>query len=777
MKTINAEKLEFNDVLEKAKALMLSERARAIADETLFSCDSEDVLSRLDLVEEGLALYLEKDDFEIRSLHDVSVLLTDIEKGLTFHRPEEYKQVQLLLEESRRLGLFLKKLPDRWPRIRDYGYGLSSFDAIISFIDKRIDDQGQIRDNATSELKRLKQQQSTLTRRTEQELGRLLKQYGEGDILQEDFYTTRNDRFVIPVKASSAKKVRGIVQGGSGSGNTVFMEPMSLIALNNEAAETRYAIEEEERRILKEIGHIIAREIREVKNSAENLYFLDFLLGKIKYASLTNSIKPRLNSRGEIDIIRGRHPLLDPRQCVPIDLWIKNGKKGLIITGPNAGGKSVSLKTIGLFTLMAMYGLLIPADKGTMLSLFEEIFVDIGDFQSIRENLSTFSGHIRNLKRFAREVNGSTLILLDEVGVGTDPEEGAALALSLINHFLDKGAVVAVTTHYNALKRHSMDDPRLENASCLFDYDRLEPLYSIKVGIPGSSNGLLVAGKLGMPDAIINKAKELMSRDTVRLEEIIFKLEKELSQAEQLKKNLQIENKDLQEKMAFYEQELKKITDKRNRKKLESLADFESEFHHIRDEVKDVLKTFRENRGEEAAVLKKKKELEKALTKINRERDRVEAKMEKIENPQKGEKVFLEKFGVAGRILGYDQRKNEYGIDCNGMVLRVPVQQMIGYRVKEKKESEPPVQVVIETHPKFTGRELVLVGMRAEEALERLEDFLPYAVMKGYDTIKIIHGVGTGRLRDAVQDYLRKSPVPQKFYDESSRGVATIVEL
>ena len=779
MKTINTEKLEFHIVLDRVKALMLTERARQIAGETAFSYDLSDVQFRLDLVEEGLSLYLEKDDFEIRTLFDITPLLEDIEKGLYYHLPGEYKQTQKVLDESGRLSRFLKKLPDQWGRIRDYGYGLASFDDMISFIESRISEEGEIRENATPELRKLRQRQSGLSRRMEQELGRLLKRYSEEGALQEDFYTTRNDRFVIPVKAQSAKKVNGIVQGGSGSGSTVFMEPMSLIALNNENMEIQYAIEEEMRRILMDIGRMISRRVKEVKGSVENLYTLDFLLGKIKYASLMNGVKPRLNSRGEIDIVRGRHPLLDPQKCVPIDIWIKEGKKGLIITGPNAGGKSVSLKTIGLFTLMAMYGLLIPAEKGTLLSIFEEIFVDIGDFQSIQENLSTFSGHIRNLKTFAEEVNQSSLVLLDEVGVGTDPEEGAALALSLISHFLDRGAVVVVTTHYNALKRQSMNDDRLENASCLFDYDRLEPLYAIKVGIPGSSNGLLVAGKLGMPQAVIRQAKSFMDKESVQLEEIIAKLEKELSQAEQLKKNLQLENRNLQSKMSFYEKELKKITDKRNRKKLESLADFESEFHGIRDELKEILKTFREKQGEEQEIVARKKELEKTLTKISRERQRVEARMEKIKDPAPGERVYLEKFGVSGTVRGYDQRKKEYEIDCNGMILRVPSSQMIGNRLSGEKApaKEDEVRFSVETRPKFMGRELVLVGMKADEALEKLEDFLPYAVMKGYESVKIIHGVGTGRLREAVHDYLKESRVPKKFYDESSRGAATIVEL
>ncbi|HOO59056.1 MAG TPA: Smr/MutS family protein [Candidatus Mcinerneyibacteriales bacterium] len=779
MKTINTEKLEFHIVLDRVKALMLSERARQIADETAFSYDLSDVRFRLDLVEEGLSLYLEKDDFEIRTLFDIMPLLDEIEKGLYYHLPGEYKKTQRVLEESRRLGLFLKKLPEQWERVKDYGFGLASFDELISFIDSRISEEGEVRENATPELRKLRQRQDGLSRRMEQELGKLLKQYAEEGALQEDFYTTRNDRYVIPVRAQSAKKVNGIVQGGSGSGNTVFMEPMSLITLNNENMELRYALEEEMRRILTDIGRMISGRIREVKSSVENLYYLDFLLGKIKYASLLNGTKPRLNDRGEIDIIRGRHPLLDPKKCVPIDIWIKDGKRGLIITGPNAGGKSVSLKTIGLFTLMSMYGLLVPAEKGTLLSIFEEIFVDIGDFQSIQENLSTFSGHIRNLKTFAEEVNHSSLVLLDEVGVGTDPEEGAALALSLITHFLDKGAVVVVTTHYNALKRQSMDDERLENASCLFDYDRLEPLYAIKVGIPGSSNGLLVAGKLGMPPEVIRRAKSFMAGESVRLEEIISKLERELSQAEQLKKSLQVENKNLQSKMAFYESELKKITDKRNRKKLESLADFESEFHQIRDQLKDILKSFREKQGEEQEIMARKKEIEKTLTKIHRERQRVEERMEKIKNPVKGERIFLEKFGVSGRVCGYDERKKEYEIDCNGMILRVPASQMIGTRLAETETpaKEEAVRFSVETRPKFMGKELVLVGMKTEEALDNLRDFLPYAVMKGFESVKIIHGVGTGRLREAVQEFLRESRVPKKFYDESSRGAATIVEL
>ena len=752
-------------------------RARNIARETDFATDLATVEERLSLLSGLTAVYLEHDDLRIDGLYDLTDVLDEISKGGFYHMPSDYKHIQHILRESGRLKKFLSSRPEEMSNVRELALTLHPCTETADYIDSKIDDEGNIRDNASKKLKELLDREASMTNAMDRELSSSVRKYAAEGMLQEEFYTRRNGRFVIPVKSAYARKIKGIVQGGSGSGNTIFVEPMSVVDLNNQLTTVKFSIEEERKRILLDIGRKVRNVIDDVMETAETLYNLDFLMAKVKYSCEINASKPRINDLGNIAIYNGRHPLLDPDKVVPVDVWIKDGKKGLIITGPNAGGKSVTLKTIGLFTLMAMYGMAIPAEEWSEISVFENIFVDIGDFQSIEMNLSTFSGHIVNLRDFTSQVNRRTLILLDEVGVGTDPEEGASLAMSLIEHFLSKGAVVAVTTHYNALKRQSMDDDRLENASCLFDYEKIEPLYRIKVGIPGSSNGLLVASRLGMPASIIERAKSLMNTDNVKLEETITRLERELTSTEKLKLRLQDENRSLQSKMKFYEAEIKKITKKRDRKKMESLMDFEKEFHDIRDELNRVLREAREDRIDEAQIVEKKKRLENTLKKVSKERVEIERRMEKIKDPSRGDRVSLEKFGVTGVIVSFDERKGVYEVDCNGISLKVPAEDMIGRKVAAKPSEKRDTFYSLETQNKFIGTELVVVGLDVDDALERLRGFLAYAVLKGYDEVRVVHGIGTGALREAVHGYLEKQRQVKGFDLDSARGVVTVVRL
>ncbi len=775
MLLLNTEKLQFDKVLDIVKSAMITERAREIADETEVSADLNEVNCRLGLLQDLSDAYLDGDEMRLDRLYDVTETIEAIRKQIFYHHPADYKHIQYILEESERLKRFLEKREKK--NLSDFAGTLHVCKETAGYIDARVDDEGNIRENGSKKLSELCRRETALIKKMESTLGGMIRKYSDSGLLQEDFYTTRNDRFVIPVKSSSVKKINGIVQGGSGSGNTMFVEPMPVVELNNELISVRYGIEEEKKRILSDMGRKIASDAVRIQETAETLYRLDCLLSQVKFGLDTGSFVPRVNKEGVISIQRGRHPLLDTREVVPIDVWIKDGKRGVVITGPNAGGKSVTLKTMGLFTMMTMYGMMIPAEPWSEISLFDNIFVDIGDFQSIEMNLSTFSGHIVNLKRFSDDVDSSTLILLDEVGVGTDPEEGASLAMSLLEHFLDRGAVVAVTTHYNALKRHAMNDDRLENASCLFDYEKIEPLYKIKVGIPGSSNGLLVATRLGMPGKIVDKARQLMDKENLQLEETITRLEKELTETEKLKSHLEIENRQLQKKMSFYEGEIKKITKKRERKKMESLGDFEREFHDIREELNSIVNKARNNEITEKELRSKQKKVRTALDKVRKERDRVEKKQERIRDVKEGDTVFLERYGVKGKVTDYDQRKKIYSIDCGGISLKIPEKEMVGRKTKSPERKKSTGYYAVETRNTFIGTELVLVGMETLDAEEKLKDFFSYALLKGYDEVRIIHGSGTGRLRSAVHDYLRKQKNVREFHLESGRGAVTVVRL
>ncbi len=773
----NIEKLEFDRVKEMLKRSALSEHARAIIDETDFSTDREEVEARLQCTAEARDLYLKQDDFAINHVYDLDELLTGISKSQYYHEPLMYKKLQYMLEDIGRIRKVLEKHTEYY-LLHEYTFSLFQFGDIVALINAKIDDEGAIKDTASPELKRLFAEEAKLRKHVEKQLNEMLNRYRGDNLLQEDYVTLRNDRYVFPVKSANVRQVKGIVQGSSATGGTVYVEPLAVIDLNNDLQSIRFRIEAEKRAIIYDLGKRIHADIRDIMISADTFYYIDFLLAKVRFSLDCNAVKPLINTQGIVEIYRGRHPLLDKKTVVPVDIYIKDGKKGLVITGPNAGGKTVALKTVGLFTLMAMYGLLIPAEQLSNIALFENIFVDIGDFQSIEANLSTFSGHVQHLSQFARDVSTSTLVLLDEVGVGTDPEEGAALAMSLIDHFLDNGAVVITTTHYNALKRHSMEDGRLENASCLFDYDNIQPLFAIKIGIPGSSNGLLVAKKLGMPSEVIDRAYSLMDTTHIKLEETITRLERELSSTEILRANYERENAILAEKMARYERELEDITKKRTRKKLESLMDFENEFVSIRSELNRLVKEIREGKSDEESLKNAKEAAVIAIEMAQVERKKAEEGIEKITEPQIGDTVYIEKFGVQGKITAFDAKKNEYDLEMNGKIIKIKKSDMRGHKVKQAKKKEPVERVyLVDSANKFVGQELVLVGMNCEDALDKLEDFLSYALLKNFEMVRVVHGVGSGILRRAIHDYLKHYKPVKSYKYENNRGVTTEVWL
>lgn len=773
----NIEKLEFDRIKEMLKRSALSEHARVIIDETDFSTDRDEVESRLQCTVEARDLYLKQDDFAVNHVYDLDELLSGISKSQYYHEPVLYKKLQRMLEDIGRVRKVLEKHTE-YPLLHEYTFSLFQFGDIVALINAKIDDDGAIKDTASPELKRLFAEEAKLRKHVEKQLHEMLGRYKADNLLQEDYVTLRNDRYVFPVKSANVRQVKGIVQGSSATGGTVYVEPLAVIDLNNDLQSIRFRIEAEKRAIIYDLGKRIHTDIRDIMISADTFYYLDFLLAKVRFALDCNAVKPIVTTDGMIAIYRGRHPLLDKKTVVPIDMYFKEGKKGLVITGPNAGGKTVALKTVGLFTLMTMYGMLIPAEAMSAVSLFENIFVDIGDFQSIEANLSTFSGHVSHLSQFARDVSANTLVLLDEVGVGTDPEEGAALAMSLIDHFLDNGATVITTTHYNALKRHSMEDARLENASCLFDYDNIQPLFTIKIGIPGSSNGLLVAKKLGMPVSVIDRAYSLMDTTHIKLEETITRLEHELATAEILRAKYERENVVLEEKMTRYERELEDITKKRTRKKLESLLDFENEFMSIRSELNRIVKSIREGKADEETLKMAQASAVDAIEKAQQERKKAEEAIEKITDPQPGDMVHLEKFGVQAKVISFDAKKNEYELEMNGKMIKIKKADMRGHKVKQAPKKQPTERVyLVESANKFIGQELVVVGMTCDDALDKLEDFLSYALLKNFEMVRIVHGVGSGVLRRAIHDYLKHYRPAKSYKYENNRGVTTEVWL
>jgi len=785
---INTEKLEFKKIKNYLKNYCNTDSAKKLVEKNEFSTKINKVKSRIEKNSQFRKLLLTNDDFFIGNLYDLNDFLKNIKENRFLQLPKKYKNLEYSLRESRRLKSVILKLETNFNLIKNYENYLYVLDELTDLIESKIDEEGEIKTNATKKLLNLTNKKSSLGNKLRNKLNQSLKKYNNKGYLQDNLYTSRNDRYVLPVKSKYRERFKGIVQGSSTTGNTLYIEPMEIVEINNELSSTIYQIEEEKKKIIFNLGEKVKENYEKINLTFETLYDMDFEIAKSKYTIDINAEKPEINDKGIMELYQARHPMLEEDEVVPIDLWIKEDKRGLVITGPNAGGKTVSLKTAGIITLMAMYGLMVPAKEWSKISIFKNIFVDIGDTQSIEQNLSTFSGHITNFVEFVKNVDENTLILMDEVGAGTDPEEGASLAMSLIDYFMNEKAKVIVTTHYNSLKRHSIEDERLENASCMFDYDNIEPLYKIKVGIPGSSSGLLVAEKLGLPKKLINKAKSFMNQEHLKLEKTIADLEKKLSSTEDLKEKLKRENEELQKKMSFYEEELEKITQKRTRKKMESLRDFENEFFNLKDKLNNILNEIHkkekelENKKQVINQKEAREKFDKAIKKVKKERAKVEKKMEKIENPKVGDEIFLEEYNIKGKIIEIDRDKNICKLNCNSMIVNVKLDNLIGYKIDKNsnnstKDIEKMTNYSVEKTSKYIGNELVVVGLIREDAIDKVGDFISHAILEGYDKIKIVHGLGTGVLREAIHDYLKKNPNIKNYFYEDQRGVVTIAEL
>lgn len=585
--------------------------------------------------------------------------------------------------------------------------------------------------------------------------------------------------------------VPGIVHDQSATGATVFIEPMAVVEIGNELKQLMSAEKAEINRILSALSAQIAPEADAIADNLAILAQLDFAFAKASLARQMNACAPKINHEGRIRIIRGRHPLIDPQKVVPLDIHLGDAFTTLIITGPNTGGKTVTLKTTGLFTLMAQAGLQIPADYGTELAVFDDVFADIGDEQSIEQSLSTFSGHMKNIVSILEQVSPDSLVLFDELGAGTDPTEGAALAQSILSTLLAMHTRTVATTHYSELKEYALTTDQVENASVEFDVATLRPTYRLSIGIPGKSNAFEISRKLGLPEHVIDNAKELLSREQVRFEDVIANAEYHRQVAQKEREIAEEARAEMVEIRNQAEAERKRLEEQRDRA-----------IRKAKDEAKRIVENARR---ESEAVIAELRAMKKAggaqEHEIQRVKKRVEQAQEALADKQEevggeipkqvrvGDMVHIASMDVDATVVSPPDAKGYVQLKAGMMKMRAQLsdlrtltstQQMIKKEQKklERKKSMRETRVDITARP--VRQELDVRGLTLEEALDEVRKFLDDAMLSSLGEVSIIHGVGTGVLRAGIHDCLRRHPCVSQFrlgrYGEGEAGV-TIVSL
>jgi len=672
------------------------------------------------------------------------------------------------------------------------------FDAALEEdIQTKILSDTEVSDYASDRLYTIRREIRSLNERIRSRLAEYLTGE-EGKYLQDGIVTMRDNRYVLPVRAEYKRNIKGFIHDRSASGATFFIEPEQVLEMNNELRSLAIDEKEEVERILGELSRRVGFMGKELVSDIEVLEELDGFYARAEYAYKLSSVKPSVNASGIVSFDCGRHPLIDRKKVVPITLSLGRDYRFLLISGPNTGGKTVTLKMVGLFCLMAMCGLFIPA-KRAEVSVFREIYCDIGDSQSIEESLSTFSSHVTNIVEIVDNADKNSLVLIDELGGGTDPDEGQALAKAVVSYLLRAGGTGVVTTHYSALKEFAFATDGIENACMEFDSDTLRPLYVIKIGLPGSSNALAISRRLGLKEEILEEALGNLSEGAQTFENIVRSAEESRLRADEALKETNLLKSEWQEKVKLLEDEREKL--QKEREKLFTSAKAEArriinertaEAEEILSEIEEI---FARDSISEADLIKartlKNRLGDKAYDNEREEFSRPQYIPAKIEKLKAGDKVFVKNINQEGVVQSVRPQKNEAEVLCGNIRVRSKISDLsvlISERNAQNDKKKPAgkrvsdrVQVSKNLTPKpLPSLELNVIGMTVQEALPEVEAFIDGAVCANLEKVRIVHGVGTGKLRAGIQDYLKKHRNVEEFrlgkYGEGETGV-TIVKI
>jgi DNA mismatch repair protein MutS2 len=691
---------------------------------------------------------------------------------------------------ARRLKKFLTAVHEEFPipTLLALADGLSEQKPLEDRIKSCIDDNAAVMDQASPELARIRHELRSGEARVREKLEQMVRTPSIQKMLQDALVTIRGDRYVIPVKQEYRAHFGGLIHDQSASGATLFIEPESVVTLNNRLKELRMKEEAEVEKILRMLSAAVAEVADSLLADADLLGLLDFHFAKAGLAREMKATLPIMNDRGFLKLKRGRHPLLSPETVVPLDVELGNQYTTIIVTGPNTGGKTVSLKTVGLLSLMAMSGLFVPAEEGSQLCVFDAIYADIGDEQSIEQNLSTFSSHMTNIISILREMTPKSLVLLDELGAGTDPAEGSALAIAILDYMHRMGCRIIATTHYPELKAYAFERKGTINASMEFDIATLSPTYRLLVGVPGRSNAFAIAERLGLMRPIIEAARRQVGEEDQRVESMIATLEEnrltaeqERQEAERLRREVERLRADLENERKKFDEQRDKLLEKAEREGREAVAKARREAEEV---IAELRRMALEERGsfKEHRLIDARRRLEQAEPQLRKQRGgAVAGRPAKAPALQAGDEVRVVHLGQKGHVVelvGDDEAIVQMGI--MKMKVRRDQLELAQEAAAKPKPAQRAAATVKRTRDEHTRIELDMRGMSLEEALIEADRFLDESFLANLGQVYLIHGKGTGILRSGVQDFLRRHKHVKSYrfgnYNEGGNGV-TVVEL
>jgi DNA mismatch repair protein MutS2 len=735
---------------------------------------------------EARSLLEAKSDITLGGARELRPYVEQALRGIVLEAPA-LLDIRSTLRRATTIKRTLARLRGQFPILADVADGLEECSGLQGEISRVLDDNGKILDSASPRLAVIRRDMNIAFERLQSRLSNLINNANNAKFLQEQLITQRNGRYVIPLRSEFKGRIPGIVHDQSSSGATLFIEPLATVELNNTVRELELEEENEIRRILRALSDLVAHEANYLVRTVEGLAHLDLAFAKARYASQIRATAPRLtgftpngDAPGSVISITGaRHPLLEPRTVVPIDLTMNEGTYALIITGPNTGGKTVALKTVGLLAMMAQCGLHIPAEEGAELSVFEGIYADIGDEQSIEQSLSTFSAHMTNTINILKDANNRSLVLLDELGAGTDPAEGAALARAILNHLLDHGVTTIVTTHHPELKVYSQSRPGARNASVEFDLETLRPTYRLVVGIPGRSNALAIATRLGLPVEIIEDARSMVGTEDLIADNLLDELSRTREEtrkardaAVQAQNQVESMKKDLRQRLDDLEIERRDLVAQTRRTAERELDSLRQEIRRMRQDLQTA--------SQPLDVIKKLEARAHDLKPSTIQTPEQETAPMLDDEPAKyklGDRVWVSALKSEGEITelsSYDAEvavgRLRVRVKLDDLDRRAPadadnVPQSAGARRKKREEAATPTPDYDRPIMKVQspGLELDLRGARIEEALEKVDGYIDTAYLSGLPFVRIIHGKGTGALRKAIRDKLHGHPLIQKY--------------
>ena len=784
--------LEYEKIREMLRKRAHSAVGKVHVDEMAPSSSLTEVKYMLDQTSETASILMKHNTFPLGPVHDLTSHIRVAEIG-SFLYPNQLMEASDTFRTARRMKRFIEKQNHDevlYPILGEYGGFLTEMKVVEDEIEAAIIGESEISDNASPELRRIRREMSNKNNAIRKKMDSIIQSTANQKYLQDAIVTIRQDRFVVPVKSEFKNMIKGLVHDQSGSGSTLYIEPFAVVELNNQLKQLKLDEKAEIERILTALTALIGERADQVRVNQKYLAILDFMIAKGQLSLVMEGMAPVLNDKGYVRIRNGRHPLLEAKTVVPSNMWIGDDFTTLLVTGPNTGGKTVTLKTAGLLALMTQSGLHVPADHGTEMAVFDAVYADIGDEQSIEQSLSTFSSHMTNIVEILDKVTENSFVLFDELGAGTDPTEGAALAMAILNKLYERKIRTIATTHYSELKQYAIVNEGIENASVEFDVQTLSPTYKLLIGVPGKSNAFEISSKLGLSDDLIGKARALVNHEDIAFEEILSSIEDNRKQSEQerdeaIKLRLEIEK--LKKKL---EEKETRLTDQKDKLVRKAKEEARAILKKAKEESEEIIK---ELRGmQKQGVKDRNKEIEAMRNKL---RDNLNATADTLfddqpalkkvpKNLKKGDTVRVAHLGQEGSVLTLPDAKGDLTVQVGIMKMNVNLKNLMLVDVQKEakyastgrkpaKGSGGGLMKSMHVRPEIDIR-----GQNVEEASHELDKYLDDAYLANLGQVRIIHGKGTGALKKGLQDFFKRHPHVKKAeeaaYNEGGSGVTLI---